>query len=238
MNKIKRSANPYKTNSNMTKIISLNDFLTGNKKNNLLSQIFHGPIPETKIWSDPIEILLVLQSLAGSHPYHSAFLPGGGHIHLQDVKMPLQGHIDLIDAFPYRIRPKQLTFSNLSNNNYYFLLESHTSKPTGLGIGLGMPPAFETVAEAETGKYIHRDFHDYYDSYEHNYGVYQEMYSVRPRLVKLYFRGLFLIVNNSNPYNRASFASSDRHSELTPTELKTIMQLFSDELSDVSTQKC
>ena len=205
--------------------ILISDFLDKINGKSILSQIFGTKIPTIKTWTDSTEVFTILDIISGSDPSHCALLPGGGHFYLRDVDMTLNGHVDLIDNIRHRFSPVLLTFVNLYGDQYYFLLESGASKPTGLNSNLRKDAIAETVAEFEPGEYIDRKFHDNYNSYEDNFGAYQDLYSDRPHLVRRYLKeSSVLIVKNDNPYRFTRVSSDGFHNQLSPEELKDFMQ--------------
>jgi hypothetical protein len=204
--------------------ILINDYLNKINGKSTLSQIFNSTPPAMKTWTDPNEIFEILDIIAGSDPSHCALLPGGGHFDLKDVGMPLNGHIDLNDCISHRFPIISLSFVNFFGDNYYFLLESNASTPSGL-TNLSKEAIAETVAESEPGEYIARKFHDNYDSYEHNFGSYQKQYPVRPHLVRRYLKeSSVLIVKNDNPYRFTRISSDGYHNQLAPGDFKVFMQ--------------
>ena len=205
--------------------ILISDFLDIINGKSTLSQIFGTKIPTIKTWTDPTEIFTILDIISDSEPSHCALLPGGGHFYLKDVGMTLNSHVDLNDNISHRFLLKSLSFVNFFADDYYFLLESSASKPTGLYSNLRKDANAETVAEFEPGEYIDRKFHDHYYSYEHNFGAYQELYPDRPHLVRRYLKeSSVLIVKNDNPYRYTPVSGGGFHDELSPEELKVFMQ--------------
>jgi len=204
--------------------ILISDFLDKINGKSTLSQIFNTTPPSSYIWTDSREIFKVLDIIAGSDPSHCAILPGGGHFDLKDIGMPLNGHIDLIYVISHRFPIKSLSFVNLFGDNYYFQLESNASTPSRL-TNLPKDAIAETVAEVDPGEYLHRKFHDNYDSYDDNFGAYQEQFPEKPHLVRRYLKECsVLIVKNDNPYRFTRISSDGYHNQLAPVDFKIFMQ--------------
>jgi hypothetical protein len=205
--------------------ILISDYLANRKDKSILSQIFNSTPPAMKTWTDPIDIITILDIIAGSKPSHCAYLPGGGYIFLDNAELFSGRSIDLISNIRHRLNAKKLTLVTLGTEDYYFLLESNESKPSGLVNNNSKVAIAETVAEFYPGQYIDRKFHDNYDSYEDNFGAYQEQFPERPHLVRRYLKeSSVLIVKNDNPYTFTRFASDSFHNQVSHEELKDVMQ--------------
>ena len=208
-----------------TQPILISDFLSHRKDKSILSQIFHSTPPSTKTWTDPIDIITILDIIAGSEPSHCAYLPDGGYIFLENAELCSGRSLDLVSNIRHRFNAQKLTLEVLNTDDYYFLLESDESIPTGLIKNLSKLTISETVAEFYPGQYIDRKFHDNYDSYEDNFGAYQEQFPERPHLVRRYLKeNSVLIVKNDNPYTYTRFASDSFHNQVSHEELKDVMQ--------------
>jgi hypothetical protein len=198
------------------------------KKNNLneweeaLKEIFKGPIPDSRTWTDKKEIIRALYFLGRNPDINQIYLPEGGRHNLKRGEESSElDCLDLhfVDHPVCIVKPRALTFQSFGRAYEwaYFRLETKTLEPSGWYANLkGIK---EELTEISPGDYADRKYWDL-GSYEYDETGREIPLSSRARIVFRYFSGAWVIFSKDSPYPELSESSAGSPFEMTEEAFK------------------
>lgn len=188
----------------------------------VLKEIFKGPIPQSRTWSDPKEIIRALYFLGRNPDLNRAYLPDGSFLNLkrgEDSAEP--GCLDLhfVNHPVCIVKPRVLIFQTFDKAPAwaYFRLETAELEPSGWYPNLkGFQ---EELTEISPGDYADRKYWDL-GSYEYDETGREIPLSSRARIVIRYFSGSFTIFAAGSPFHEISLSEHENPSALREEALR------------------
>jgi hypothetical protein len=193
-----------------------------NEWKEVLKEIFKGPIPESRTWTDKKEMNRALYFLGRNPDLNQTYLPDGGRLHLkrgEDSSEPDCLDLHFVDHPVCIVKPRALIFQSFGKAHEwdYFRLETKELDPSGWYPNLeGIK---EELTEISPGDYADRKYWDL-GSYEYDETGREIPLSSRARIVFRYFSGAWVILVNDSPYLEISGSGNGGHSEMTEEAFK------------------
>lgn len=188
-----------------------------NKWEEVLKEIFKGPIPESRTWTDKKEIIRTLYFLGRNPDINQTYLPDGGRLNLkrgEDSSEPDCLDLHFVDHPVCIVKPQVLIFQAFAKAYEwaYFRLETKKLEPSGWYENLtGIK---EELTEISPGDYADRKYWDL-GSYEYDETGREIPLSSRARIVIRYFTGVFSIFAIGSAYHEISASVKGSHSKMT-----------------------
>jgi hypothetical protein len=193
-----------------------------NEWEEVLKEIFKGPIPDSLLWTDKKEIIRTLYFLGRNPELNLTYLPDGGRLPLkrgEDSAEPDCLDLHFMDHPVCIIKPRILIFQSFGQAYEwaYFRLETKELEPSGWYEHLtGIK---EELTEISPGDYADRKYWDL-GSYEYDETGREIPLSSRARIVIRYFSGSFVIFAKDSVYNEISSSNQENHLKMTETEFQ------------------
>jgi hypothetical protein len=188
----------------------------------VLREIFKGPIPEHRTWTDKKEIVRALYFLGRNPNLNQTYLPEGCRLHLkrgEDSSEPDCLDLHFVDHPVCIVKPRVLIFQSFEKSYEwaYFRLETKELEPSGWYENLtGIK---EELTEISPGDYADRKYWDL-GSYEYDETGREIPLSSRARIVLRYFSGSFVIFAKGSGFNEISSSAEGNHSKMTAEAFK------------------
>jgi hypothetical protein len=193
-----------------------------NEWEEVLKEIFKGPIPESWSWTGKKDIVRVLYFLGRNPELNRTYLPDGGWLPLkrgEDSAEPDCLDLHFVDHPVCIVKSRTLTFQSFGRAYEwaYFRLETKTLEPSGWYENLkGIK---EELTEISPGDYADRKYWDL-GSYEYDETGREIPLSSRARIVFRYFSGPWIIFVKDSPYLELRESSGENPSEKTEDAFK------------------
>ena len=185
-------------------------------------KIFPDGVPERAVWADSNRIIDILDLVGFAGDVNHMLLPWGGGMDLVGAQISAR-EPDCIELVTpgriYLMKAKCLLFESFDGDSRwnYFWLETGRLKPSGIYTGLEQDSFAEYVVDTNNGEYVAWSNWDgeMYDGSE---------IPENTRYIVRCFRGSFLIIQKTAPFNRLPGTYLGRHGEMTADEFSESYQ--------------
>ncbi len=191
----------------------------------ILQEIFKGPIPGRRAWTEKKDIIRTLYFLGRNPELNRTYLPDGSRLHLkrgEDSAEPDGLDLHFVDHPVCIIKPRTLTFQAFGQDYEwaYFRLETKELEPSGWYPNLkGIK---EELTELSPGDYADRKYWDL-GSYEYDETGREIPLSSRARIVFRYFSGSFVIFATRSAFHEIRLADDESPSTMTEEALNILI---------------
>lgn len=195
------------------------------------NKLFPTSIPKRVVWEDINDIVKVLKVVSSYHALNHLFLPSGGGLDLEDVRLSFEENcieldFQLIDV----VKPKRLLFESFGYNHEwnYFRLEADELEPSGVyEVEQGEEPYEKTHDREEVTQIYPGQYEDYNYIENSSYREQDDYEYESPKDMKhitRWFRGSFVIFSKRSVYNRTSSTYDGRHNKMSTDEFRDYIQ--------------
>lgn len=195
------------------------------------SKLFPTSIPKRVVWEDINDIIKVLKVVCTYDNLNHLFMPSGGGLDLEDVRISHEeGCIELDFQLIDIIKPKRLLFESFGYDPEwnYFRLEADELEPSGVYKAKKGEDPYEKTHDREEVTQVYPGHYEDYNYLENSYYREQDDYEYeRPQGMKhvtRWFRGSFVIFCKRSVYNRTSSTYDGRHNKMTTDEFRDYIQ--------------
>ncbi|MDF2451900.1 MAG: serine/threonine protein kinase [Bacteroidota bacterium] len=194
------------------------------------AKLFPASIPKRVIWEDINDIIKVLKIVCSYDDLNHVFLPNGGGLDLDDVRISNEeGCIELDFQLIDIIKPKRLLFESFGYHHdwNYFRLEADDLDASGVyEAPIGKEPyekihSKEELTEVESGVY---ENYDYLESLRYQEYDDEENRPKNPRHITRWLRGNFVIFCKRSIYNLTNSTYDGRHNKMTTDEFREYIE--------------
>ena len=168
--------------------------------------------PLRAVWTDPAELVKLLDLLGRRSNMNHLFLPGGGGLDLSGARFSERevGCIELeFGGINHLLKPRRLMFESFGYETEwnYFRLEADNLEPSGTYEHYDEKYAHEEVTDLGEEGYIDRG---YWDEGEYR----GERLPPDARAIGRHFRGAFVIFEKTSRYNKVPGTYDGRHNKM------------------------
>jgi hypothetical protein len=188
----------------------------------VLKEIFKGPIPEGRTWTEKKDIIRTLYFLGRNPDVNQTYLPDVDSLNLkrgEDSAEPDCLDLHFVDHPVCIVKPRALIFQSFDKAYEwaYFRLETNGLEPSGWYENLtGIK---EELTEYSPGDYTDRKYWDL-GFYEYDETGREQPLSSNARIVTRYFSGFFVIFFKGSPYHSISSTEKGSHLKMTKEAFK------------------
>lgn len=209
-----------------------NDFHSRNQKEWLEAQVrVMGSTGQSfGEWTDPNEIIKVIKKLCRREHINHTLFPNHGGLDLLDARRSYEvGCIELDFEGIDIIKPKRLIYQSFGVNGEwnYFRLELDDLAPLDLNGSkeYELEEGCELISEITPGEY-----HAHHVLQSRSYDLEIDLKDWRPRYTRRWFRGAFLIVGKSSPYNLLRDTYDGRHNQFPADQFREYIRKLSSKI--------
>lgn len=237
----------YSTDNDPAKRPSIDKFILGLREWKKLAEDFHErnqeqwfeiqtklfptSIPKRVVWEDINDIIKVLKVVCTYDNLNHLFMPSGGGLDLEDVRVSHEdGCIELDFQLIDIVKPKRLLFESFGYDHEwnYFRLEADELEPSGVyEVEKGEEPYEKTHDREEVTQIYPGQYEDYNYLENSSYREQEDYEYESPKGMKhvtRWFRGSFVIFCKRSVYNRNPSTYDGRHNKMTTDEFRDYIQ--------------
>ncbi|MBY4646648.1 serine/threonine protein kinase [Vibrio alginolyticus] len=188
----------------------------------LQNRIFPAGSPDSVTWTNPSDIITILNEIAHVRSLNHMFLPGGGGNTFIGADYACEQDfiaLKIAEKMYDILKPSKLTYESFGVDPQwnYFRLEAEPVEKTGVYGDRNYVFPYEELVEIEPAKYIER-YHWDYNEYN------GEDLPEESHLVCRYFEGAFVVFSTRSIYNLASETYDGRHNKMSESEFREYIQ--------------
>lgn len=188
----------------------------------LQNKLFPAGSPNSVTWTNPDDIVTILNEIGRVPSLNHMFLPGGGGNTFVGASLANESGLIALKIAQQMfdiLAPKKLTYESFGVDPQwnYFRLEAKKINKTGVYDRDSYIFPYEELVEIEPSKYIERHHWDYNE-------FQGEELPEEAHLVCRYFEGCFVIFSTRSYYNQVSGTYDGRHNKMTEEEFRAYIE--------------